>query len=556
MHVGETQAAAPRVRRIILGQETNVTTVSEALALAKAKHSAGRLREAEQFYREVLQADPVNIEALYLLGVVCHVLGKPMDAIACLEQVARLRPDFAEAHNLLGVVLAQQGRLDEAVACHRTALVHAPNDVEVNGNLGNLLKQQGKLDEASVCFRRILELVPNSAEAHNVLGAICQRQQKLTEAIDHYRRAVEIRPDYAHAHNNLGSLLAQENKLDEALACYQRALEIKPDLAEVHYNMGLAMGKQNRPYEAMACYRRALALNLCYAAAHNSLGRALAELGKLDDAIACYRQAIAIEPNNLEADNNLAVALANRNRMHEPKAWHRLAELFSSLQAAEKQVHSQNGEDGVIEALFAELGTTNRFFVEFGCDDGRECNAAYLLERGWSGLLMDGEGISSNPLCPVRQEFVTAENINDLFRKHKVPAEFDLLSIDIDGNDFWVWKQITARPRVVVIEYNANIPPNERRAIAYSPRFHWNGTDYFGASLLAMKELGQRKRYTLVYCERTGTNAFFVANELLPDGFESPRIEEIYRLPNIFRQGSRHPRDTTRTMIDPFADAP
>ena len=226
--------------------------------------------------------------------------------------------------------------------------------------------------------------------------------------------------------------------------------------------------------------------------------------------------------------------------------------LFVNMQAAERRVYSQNGEDGVIEALFAELGTTNKFFVEFGCGDAVECNGAYLVEQGWTGLSMDGEGISKNLRVTVRKEQVTAENINDLFRKYHVPEEFDLLSIDIDSNDFWVWQRITTRPRVVVIEYNASIPPTERRTIAYDPNFLWNGGDYFGASLLALKELGRQKGYTLVYCERAGVNAFFVADRLLPADFKPLDIEEIYRLPNYFYRGLRRWHDTTREMIDPF----
>jgi hypothetical protein len=226
--------------------------------------------------------------------------------------------------------------------------------------------------------------------------------------------------------------------------------------------------------------------------------------------------------------------------------------LFFNLQAAEKRVHSQNGEDGVIEALFATLGTTNKYFVEFGSGDGIVCNGAYLVEQGWTGLAMDGQGISKNPRLTVRKEFITAENINDLFRKYDVPAEFDLLSIDIDSNDFWVWQRITARPRVVVIEYNASIPPNESRTIVYDPKFVWNGSDYFGASLRALKELGRRKGYTLVHCERAGVNAFFVADDLLGADFKPLRIEEIYRLPNYGYQGRRHWPDKTRKMIDPF----
>lgn len=224
---------------------------------------------------------------------------------------------------------------------------------------------------------------------------------------------------------------------------------------------------------------------------------------------------------------------------------------LDDLERFERKVYSQNGEDGVLEAIFAAVGVTDRFFVEFGCEDATQCNTAYLLEQGWQGLLMDPAGTSRNPMATVRQEFVTAENINSLFRKYGVPDEFDLLSLDIDGNDFWVWQAITHRPRVVVIEYNAHVPPGERKSIAYDPSFRWSGTDYFGASLRALKELGEQKGYSLVYCDSHGVNAFFIADHALPPSFVPRPLEEVYRPPNFDGLGHRHPPDGSRIMIDP-----
>jgi hypothetical protein len=223
-----------------------------------------------------------------------------------------------------------------------------------------------------------------------------------------------------------------------------------------------------------------------------------------------------------------------------------------NLEAAERQIYSQNGEDGVIEAIFAAIGTTNRYFVEFGCEDGSECNAANLVQQGWRGLSMDSAHESDDPTMPIHKEMVTAENIDALLRKYQVPHEFDLLSIDIDGNDFWVWKEITHHPRVVVIEYNAHFLPPQRRTIRYDPDFQWQGTSYFGASLGALAELGRLKGYTLVHCDRAGANAFFIANELLPAGYAPRSIKSIFRRPNYFYLGFGFPIDTERTMIDPF----
>jgi len=120
---------------------------------------------------------------------------------------------------------------------------------------------------------------------------------------------------------------------------------------------------------------------------------------------------------------------------------YRLREWLSSFAANEYSVHSQNGEDGVLEAIFGRIGTTNKYYVEFGVEDGKERNTRFLEERyGWQGLLMDGG--HANASINLQREFVTAENIEALFRKYRVPVEPDLLSIDLDGNDYHVWKAI------------------------------------------------------------------------------------------------------------------
>ena len=238
----------------------------------------------------------------------------------------------------------------------------------------------------------------------------------------------------------------------------------------------------------------------------------------------------------------------------------------------EKKIYSQNGEDGILEFIFSKIGTTNKFSVEFGVGDGFECNTVYFLEKkGWKGLMMDygadqniqlqsvmkkawsnrnlgfveniqkdlkfikkiirREKRSTHFQCDVKNEKVTAENIQNLFEKYNVPKHFDLLSIDIDFNDYWVWKAITDySPRVVVIEYNSSIPPNERRVVSYDPEAVWDGTNYFGASLLALRNLGLKKGYTLVGCENNGVNAFFCKSELI-SGFEIKDIQDLYRLP-------------------------
>jgi hypothetical protein len=134
----------------------------------------------------------------------------------------------------------------------------------------------------------------------------------------------------------------------------------------------------------------------------------------------------------------------------------------------------------------------------------------------------------------IKKEFVTAENVNVLFEKYDVQQTFDLLSIDVNGNDYHIWKSLTNyTPRVVVIEYNSQIPLNESSVIEYEPNFVWDGTDYFGASLLALVNLGKLKGYTLVGCDNDGVNAFFVQNEFLNDKISIKSIDDLYRFPQF-----------------------
>lgn len=183
----------------------------------------------------------------------------------------------------------------------------------------------------------------------------------------------------------------------------------------------------------------------------------------------------------------------------------------------ERQVYSQHGEDGVIEAFFSLVPPASKFCVEFGAGDGinisNTCNLR--LNHKWTTLLL--EGSYENKAINLHREFITAENINTLFAKYRVPENLDLLSIDIDGNDFYVWFSLDERykPALVVIEYNAGHQLTEDKVIEYDPKFVCDWTNYFGASLKALYNLARKKGYSLIYVDRTGTNAFFARDELI-----------------------------------------
>ncbi len=198
----------------------------------------------------------------------------------------------------------------------------------------------------------------------------------------------------------------------------------------------------------------------------------------------------------------------------------------------ENQVFSQNGEDGVIEEIFERIGSGSKTFMEIGVSDGLECNTTALLLKGWNGYWVEQdknftetirekfEGVIYQGRLHLIDKFVTAENIEKLMAEAHVPQDIDLLSIDIDGNDYWIWKAMeSVKPRAVVIEYNAVMKPPIDWVMAYNPNFRWNGSRHYGASLTALQKLAEQKGYALVGCEITGNNAFFVRKDLISDAF-------------------------------------
>ena len=218
------------------------------------------------------------------------------------------------------------------------------------------------------------------------------------------------------------------------------------------------------------------------------------------------------------------------------------------------KTYSQNDEDGIIDEIFRRIGAKSKRFVEIGVHTGLECNSLLLLSTGWLGLWIEENTKCAakieerfgkflrNRLLACQNLRVTAENINELVREYS--TEIDLLSIDIDYNDYWVWKALDAvQARVVVVEYNASFPPPLSLTVPYEPNHDWDGTNYFGASLSALEKLGREKGYSLVGCCFSGVNAFFVRDDLTGDHFCEPyTADNHYEPPRYFlKYPSGHP---------------
>ncbi|MBW1767506.1 MAG: hypothetical protein JRJ65_10705 [Deltaproteobacteria bacterium] len=218
--------------------------------------------------------------------------------------------------------------------------------------------------------------------------------------------------------------------------------------------------------------------------------------------------------------------------------------------------YSQFEEDGILLYIFALIPPINRTCIEICAGNGRECNTANLIiNHGWWGHLFDGNkqnvkaGIGffrkdkDTFIYPPRftNAWITAENVNGLIEQSGVSGPIDLLSLDIDGMDYWVWKAISViEPQVVVCETLNSIPPDKALTVPYDPNFVFESEDYRGASLAAMCKLGRNKGYRLIGTHRFGFNAFFMKNglgeEFFPEVEPSSCVNDPYSIVRAFVQ--------------------
>jgi len=202
----------------------------------------------------------------------------------------------------------------------------------------------------------------------------------------------------------------------------------------------------------------------------------------------------------------------------------------NKLQEVELRLFSQWGEDGIIQYLIHNIEIPNKIFIEFGVENYEEANTRFLLiHDNWSGLVIDGladniEFIKKDPIYAkydliAINDFITKDNINHLIQQHIPFADIGLLSIDIDGNDYWIWESIQViNPRIVICEYNSVFGAQKAITVPYKGDFYRTSEHYsnlyFGASLKALCTLAEAKGYDFIGSNSAGVNAFFIRKDL------------------------------------------
>lgn len=240
-----------------------------------------------------------------------------------------------------------------------------------------------------------------------------------------------------------------------------------------------------------------------------------------------FRRMIAPIVNACESHELKDEAVAQKTLMHQYRLLASKGEAWlPGMRDVGFRKYSQFEEDGILLYLFSLIPPINRICVEICAGDGRQCNTANLIiNHGWWGHLFDGNEqnvaagkafFSQNKdtfIYPPRftRAWITAEHVNDQIAESGASGPIDLLSLDIDGMDYWVWKAITViQPQVVVCETHNVIPLDMALTVPYDPSFTSDSENYRGASLAAMSKLGREKGYRLVGTHRFGFNAFFI----------------------------------------------
>jgi len=272
-----------------------------------AHQRAGRLREAEAAYREVLEAEPGQPDALHLLGVLARRAGDPARAADLIGRAIEADGDRPEYHANLGNALRDLGRGDEAVTAYRRALALSPDMASAHSNLSLALAAAGDAEAAVEHAERAAELAPEAAEVHYNRGNALRAAGRLDEAAAAYVDALQLAPDLVDALHDLSAVLRNRGRLEEAVSTARRGLEVAPDDAGLHNALGLALLDQGDVVEAEAALAEAVRLDDGFALAHNNLGLALQALGRLDAAAAAFERAIELAPERGEPWRHLGL---------------------------------------------------------------------------------------------------------------------------------------------------------------------------------------------------------------------------------------------------------
>lgn len=463
-------------------------TLQQAFDLAAQNHQAGRFKEAESMYRQILSVDPRHFDALHYMGLLAHQLGRNDVAIQLVQQAISIKGDFPQAYNNLGVFLEAAGKPDQAIAAFRKALFFNPQDATTHHNLGNALRQMGCMDEAIATYRQAILIKHDYAEAHRNLGNALGCLGDLAGAASACLQALSFQPDYPEALIDLGTAYREMGRIDEAIMAFGKVTAIHPDNAQAHNNLAITMRQAGRLDEAISSHQRTIEISPEWASAHNELGITFYEKGQLDESFHAYQRAISLRPDFAEALSNLGILFDETGKLDEAIVMHRRA---ASIRPDYFPAHNnlgnalrQHGQlDGALEAYRRALALKPGS-SEVILNSGNAMKDMGMIEEAMANyskahaLMPDSPAIHSNLLYAMN--FLSQSESCTIAEKH-----------------FHWNKQHGSSLRKFIVTHTNEKNPNRRLRVGYvSPDFQSHSVAYFLESLLEHHDPAQVE----VYC--------------------------------------------------------
>jgi len=288
-------------------------------------HRQGELARAQTIYREILDIEPRNFDALHLLGVIAGQTKDFERAVQFIGEAIEIDPCNAAAHCNRGAAFRELNRLDAALASYDRAIALKADYAVAHYNRGNVLKELEQLDAALASYNQAIAIKPSYAEALYNRGLVLQKLRRFDAALISLNLAVTAKSDYAEAYYNRGLVLQELKQSEPALKSYDQAIAVRPGDADAYCNRGIALKELKRFDEALASHDRAIAIKPDCAEAYCNRGAVLNELRRFDAALASYDQAISINPRYVEAYTNRGIALKELGQFEAALASHNQA---------------------------------------------------------------------------------------------------------------------------------------------------------------------------------------------------------------------------------------
>ena len=419
-----------------------------------------RFDEAQAGYRRALALTPELAGDLCRRGAELQQNSHLTAAQACFQQVLEADPQDINATHLLGVIKAQQGDRAEALRLIGAAAKRAPNVAIIKMNYANVCAALGRHEEALASYDGALALEPDRAEAHNNKGTALRELGRFEAALTSYDAAIARRPESAEAYYNRGDVLLELGRPLDALASYDKAIALGLGSADIHNNRGNVLRELKRPEEALASYDKAVGLEPNHADACNNRGNALRDLARLEDALKSYEAALALRPDHPEAHYNRGMVLKDLKRLDEalasfgktlalkPEHFNALGQYVFAARSMCDWPMAQRAETALIDACKLPNFSCSPFFVSFISDDPA------VQRMAAEGFIRNNSMQTSAPFRPERigkRDKLRIGYLSADFRQHPVAV---LIAELIELHD---------RSRFEVFGFSAG--PNDRSAL-------------------------------------------------------------------------------------------